>query len=385
MKNFFIIVFAFFLSINSSFAYKLNVLPSSFCNKLYEKLNLGEIDLSEKIKIFTRYGIYSLKINELDNSFEVLLNKKYAYVDSNLLNILKTNFSEEPLIKDIIGESSGKYCLFDYEKGISEKKFLDFKRYYRDEIFTKKASIATIEVYTSGTIQYDLRNEYSKLLEIDFKFQKFPFDSHTIVLAEFTLIENFIEFIKSKKTNQYFKEINKTKEFKVISPGWNITELNQYEFFTPKDWDDPEMDYSKGSVQVFIDIERNSFSYILKFAFPIIFIVLISWGVFWIDPRDIKTRAELSIISLLSLIAFNFVMSDKLPDLNYLTLLDSLVLTSYLFAGTATILSIIGNSYVRKKNIKITMMIDQQARIWGPVVYILFNLVFGYAVSTHPI
>ena len=42
-------------------------------------------------------------------------------------------------------------------------------------------------------------------------------------------------------------------------------------------------------------------------------------------------------------------------------------------------------TYVRKKNIKITMMIDQQARIWGPVVYILFNLVFGYAVSTHPI
>ena len=385
MKNFFIIVFAFFLSINSSFAYKINVLPSSFCNKLYEKLNLGEIDLSEKIKIFTRYGIYSLKINELDNSFEVLLNKTYTYTDSNLLNILKTNFSEEPLIKDIIGESTGKYCLFDYEKGISEKKFLDFKRYYRDEIFTKKASIATIEVYTSGTIQYDLRNEYSKLLEIDFKFQKFPFESHTIVLAEFTLIENFIEFIKSKKTNKHFKEMNKTKEFEVIIPGWNITKLNQYVYFTPEDWKQPEKDHNRGSVQVFIDIERNSFSYILKFAFPIIFIVLIAWGVFWIDPRDIKTRAELSIISLLSLIAFNFVISDKLPDLEYLTLLDSLVLTSYFFAGTATILSIVVNQHVRRKKNKIVEMIDHQARLWGPVVYILFNLVFGDAVSTHPV
>ena len=112
---------------------------------------------------------------------------------------------------------------------------------------------------------------------------------------------------------------------------WKIKEVNQYDYFTPEDWDDPEMEYSRGSSQVFIDIERNSFSYILKFAFPIVFIVLISWGVFWIDPRDIKTRAELSIISLLSLIAFNFVISDKLPDLNYLTLLDSLVLTSYLW------------------------------------------------------
>ena len=385
MKNFFIIVFAFFLSINSSFAYKINVLPSSFCNKLYEKLNLGEIDLSEKIEIFTRYGIYNLKINELDNSFEVLLNKSYTYTDSNLLNILKTNFSEEPLIKDIIGESSGKYCLFDYEKGISEKKFLDFKRYYRDEIFTKKASNASIEVYPNGMIQYNLKNEYSKILEYDFKFQKFPFDSHTIVLAEFTLIENFIEFIKSKKTNKYFKKMNRTKEFEAIIPGWNITELNQYEYFTPEDWKDPEKGYSRGSVQVFIDIERNSFSYILKFAFPIIFIVLISWGVFWIDPRDIKTRAELSIISLLSLIAFNFVISDKLPDLEYLTLLDSLVLTSYLFAGTATILSIVVNQHVRRKKNKIVEMLDHQARLWGPVVYILFNLIFGYAVSTHPI
>ena len=128
----------------------------------------------------------------MDNSFEVLLNKKYAYLDSNLLNILKTNFSEEPSIKDIIGESAGTYCLFDYEKGISEKKFLDFKRYYQDVIFTKKAANATIEVYSSGMIRYDLKDEYNKILEYDFKFQKFPFDRHTIILAEFTLIENFI-------------------------------------------------------------------------------------------------------------------------------------------------------------------------------------------------
>ncbi len=94
------------------------------------------------------------------------------------------------------------------------------------------------------------------------------------------------------------------------------------------------------------------------------------------------TRAELSIIALLSLIAFNFVISDKLPDLEYLTLLDSLVLTSYLFAGAATILSILVNQYVRKKENKNVTMIDHQARLWGPVVYILTNIIFGYSVVT---
>ena len=70
MRNFFIIVFAFFLSINSSFAYKMNILPSSFCNKLYAKLNLGEKGITEKIEVFVRYTIEAVKINELNNNFE---------------------------------------------------------------------------------------------------------------------------------------------------------------------------------------------------------------------------------------------------------------------------------------------------------------------------
>ncbi len=81
-----LIVFAFFLSINSSFAYKLNVLPSSFCNKLYEKLNLGEIDLTEKIVILTRYVIDNLKINELNRN---LARVKNIFISPNQLDKFK--------------------------------------------------------------------------------------------------------------------------------------------------------------------------------------------------------------------------------------------------------------------------------------------------------
>ena len=383
--KFILIIFFFLLNLNSALSYESNILPNSLCDKIYDKLNLGKKDLDEKIEIFVRYDIESVKINELDNTFEIFLDKQYSYIDENLLDILKTNFSEEPLIKDLIEKTSGTYCMFDYDKGISEKKFIDFKRYYTDAIFTKKGVGSYIRVYPSGGIRYYIRDEYNQILENKFNFQKFPFDNHTIVLAEHTNIKNLVEFIRSKNTGEKFKKMNETKDYNVIIPGWSITGLNQYDYFTPEDWGDPEMEFSAGSAQVFIYIERNSFSYILKFAFPIIFIVLISWGVFWIDPKDIKTRAELSIIALLSLIAFNFVISDKLPDLEYLTLLDSLVLTSYLFAGAATIISILVNQYVRKKKNKIVTMIDHQARLWGPVVYILANIVFGYSVITVPI
>ena len=383
--NLLIIVIAFFLSIKPSFAYELNVLPKSFCNALYAKLNLGDKDLKKKIEVFTKFYIETVAINERNNSYDVGLEKKYSYYDEDLLKILKENFSEEPLIKNEIGEYSSKYCLFDYDKGISEKKFLDFKRYYGDVISTRKGAVSYIRVYPSGGVRYRIKDEYNKLLEPNFDFRKFPFDQHKLVLAEFTQITNFVEFTRSESTSEHFEEMNKTQEFDVVTPGWKVTEINQYDYFTPKDWNDDQMESSIGSVQVFITLERNSFSYLLKFAFPIIFIVLISWGVFWVDPKDIKTRAELSIISLLSLIAFNFVISDKLPDLNYLTLLDSLVLTSYLFAGAATIISIMVNIYARKKYTKLVAMIDHQARVWGPIVYIIFNIIFGYAVATNPI
>ena len=383
--NFLIIVFAFFLGIKPSFAQlELDTLPSSFCSKLYEKLNLGKKDLTEKIEVFVKYTIEYIKINELHNSFDIVLEKTYNYKDKDLLKIIKENFSEEPLIKDLIGKTSGKSCVFDYKKGILEKKFINFKRYYSDVVSSQHA-LSYIKIYPSGGVVYRFKDESNRILEPKFDFKKFPFDKHEIILAEYTQIYNYIEFIRSESTNESFKKMNKNKNFSIISPGWHVTKVNQYDYFTPEDWSDDEMNYNHGSVQVFVTLERNSFSYILKFAFPIIFIVLISWGVFWIDPRDIKTRAELSIISLLSLIAFNFVISDKLPDLEYLTLLDSLVLTSYLFAGAATILSILVNMHVRKKNTKIVNMMDIQARLWGPIIYIMFNIIFGYAVATNPI
>jgi len=383
--NLLIIVIAFFLSIKPSLAQvELDTLPTSLCSKIYEKLNLGETDLKEKIEVYVKYNIEYIKINEKTNTFGIMLEKRYNYKSNDLLKVLKENFSEDSSIKDFIGKSSGKSCVFDYKNSLREKKIINLRRYYSDEI-SKKHALSYVKIYPSGGVLYRFKDEYSIVLEPKFDFRKFPFDKHTIVVAEYTQIYNYIEFIRSEKTVEYFKEMNKNKNFTIISPGWTVTEVNQYDYFTPKDWNDDEMKYNHGSVQVFITLERNSFSYLLKFAFPIIFIVLISWGVFWIDPKDIKTRAELSIISLLSLIAFNFVISDKLPDLNYLTLLDSLILTSYLFAGAATIISIMVNIYARKLNKKLVAMIDHQARVWGPIVYILFNLIFGYAVVTNPI
>ena len=74
--NFLIIVIAFFLSIKPSFAQlELDTLPSSLCSKIYEKINLGEKDLREKIEVFVKYDIEYIKINEKTNTFRYCVRK----------------------------------------------------------------------------------------------------------------------------------------------------------------------------------------------------------------------------------------------------------------------------------------------------------------------
>ena len=66
---------------------------------------------------------------------------------------------------------------------------------------------------------------------------------------------------------------------------------------------------------------------------PIIFLLVVSWSTFWINPKELESRVTVSIVCLLSLIAYNFVIDNDLPKLGYLTFMDKFVLTTYIFAG----------------------------------------------------
>ena len=89
-----------------------------------------------------------------------------------------------------------------------------------------------------------------------------------------------------------------------------------------------------------IDLRRQPFFYLVKIIFPVVLVVLISWSVFLIHPRAIEARVNVTIVCLLALIAYNFVIEDALPKVPYLTFIDAVILSSYLFAGFATIYSI---------------------------------------------
>ena len=136
---------------------------------------------------------------------------------------------------------------------------------------------------------------------------------------------------------------------------------------------DPVNSYVSSGVELVFEIERNFQNYIFKVIFPIILILLVSWSVFWVHPKELESKLTITIVCLLSLIAYNFVIDKDLPKLSYLTILDYIVLLSYVFATIPNFISIYSFEKHRKKQ-PIWQIVDRKSRIYGPLIYLFLVL-----------
>ena len=129
-----------------------------------------------------------------------------------------------------------------------------------------------------------------------------------------------------------------------------------------------------------LEVERQSAYYLFKIILPIIFILAISWSVFWVRGSQLEAKVNITIVCLLSLIAYNFIIDEDLPKLSYLTFLDFFILLSYFYTGIATILCVY--SFVKKMTSGADIsFVDLKARWIGPLSYfgiLILTLVYFY-------
>ncbi len=132
-----------------------------------------------------------------------------------------------------------------------------------------------------------------------------------------------------------------------------------------------------------IDIERNFIYFITKIYLPIIIILLMSFSVLWIKPSSLDSRLQVGVVCFLALITFTFIVDQELPKLSYLTIMDLVILTSYVFAAITTIESIYIARYVNDYDN--ALKIDSLFKKLLPIGYflILFIIIF-ISISANP-
>ena len=181
-----------------------------------------------------------------------------------------------------------------------------------------------------------------------YNLKSFPFDKQTL---KYTIVNNnygLTDRILRPQTFTYETLNNFIKKNDI--PGWEKKSFNVKKFFYRNPTD--QKNFGRDGLQIEIEIERKHGYYIFKVIFPIVLILIVCWSVVWIHPKEIEARLTITIVCLLSLIAYNFVIDEELPKLEYLTVMDWIVLTSYIYATIPNFLSIY--SFANKSSMLVT-------------------------------
>ena len=97
-------------------------------------------------------------------------------------------------------------------------------------------------------------------------------------------------------------------------------------------------------MQFLLQANRESRYFFWSAIFPLIFIVLMAWSVFWINPTHISTQIGVSTAAIFSLLAFRFSLMQMLPEVDYMTRLDK-----FLIASTALVFLALGESVLTSR------------------------------------
>lgn len=262
-----------------------------------------------------------------------------------------------------------------FENLIKEERQLRFSEFYLKPIWdfklkeNPKDDMDDYVIKDGSELTYKSKSVYK--IKNEFNLQNFPFDKQTlrIFLRQDETPIDEDRFLVSSYT------MRKAEEFKDLNTiqGWNITNVEMnYKIFNHL----LKEKYFDGFELVF-EIERKSRYYVFKIILPIILILIVCWSAVWIKPKDLESKLTITIVCLLSLIAYNFVIDKDLPKLEYLTVMDYIILISYIYATIPTFLSIITNNFINTKNTKIIAFnnITKKFGLLSYIVLIIFILI----------
>lgn len=128
-------------------------------------------------------------------------------------------------------------------------------------------------------------------------------------------------------------------------------------------------------VELRIPARRLTEYYVIQVLLPVIAIVMMAWAVFWVDPTVVPTRVGTVVTTMLTVIAYRFILVAKLPSLTYLTRIDFFMLGTLVLI-IAALFTMAGAAYLNAQGRKEAVRkIDIAGRILYPIVFMVLVLV----------
>ncbi len=122
-------------------------------------------------------------------------------------------------------------------------------------------------------------------------------------------------------------------------------------------------------------VTRRSGFYIWKVFLPMIVMTMVAWSVFWVDSKEFDWQMKIPIVVMLALVAFEFAVSRDLPRVPYVTFLDAIFLTCFMYVFVCIVEIVAVHAMVRWEMHPLADRIHWHARWVVPVALVLTLLI----------
>lgn len=402
----------FYLSKNFKENEKISIkLSRNLSNGEKKVFEIEEVNkLTNRDEPYTEIYINYIDVNEKEGTIDVTLQGLFS--EELAFNYNVTKFAHKNLVQSI-DENENYFGKYPTEKDIEEGNYNLYECPFSEEQWTKtntkvpyyylrwdnliaedktklKANYfvypSFLETDKEKNAKYSIvefKTSTSLKIKNDFDLRSFPFDRQALKIKLYSVmpIDNF-QITPSAYT---FQRIEEFKSQGSIN-GWNIKDIFIKYGIEKK----PENDFHNDALVIELLLDRKSGYYVFKIIIPIILILMICWSATWINPREIESRLTITIVCLLSLIAYNFVIDSELPKLEYLTIMDLIILISYVYAAIPNFLSIYSFKLIKQNK-----LLAEKYEVYGKkyglpsylliIIFIILVNVTGASDSTNPI
>ena len=127
-----------------------------------------------------------------------------------------------------------------------------------------------------------------------------------------------------------------------------------------------------------IVVRRKYDFYLWKIFLPLLLMVMLSWTVYWIDVHDLSSQVQISITTILTVIAFAFSISLSLPKVPYLTFIDAFFLDCLVFVFFTSIEMTTVHVSGRSQRPEFGQRVRRVSRVVVPIAFVGSNAIIAY-------
>ena len=310
------------------------------------------------------FGLFSSKLdlfgqNVNNSNSEHLVVAKKVNVSILLLDILKIDDVNKKMTLDFAIRMSWKDTTFtatDQTYILAEHPDLWYPEIQiLNGVDLDKRIQEALNVKKDGSVFFVQR--YAGEISLSTNFSKFPFDQHDFGIKCIGINTDSVVF-----------EIDPNIESKA-NDNLTLAEWDVSDFHLELVPFDTQVRMLPG-FEYKMHFKRKVQFYIWKTVIPLTLVILMSWTVFWVHPKHLEAQVAITVTSMLTMVTFQFILSNILPPLSYLTKMDIFIFGANFIVFMALIETIVSGYFYDKNKQDFAEKVDRIARYVFPVLLI---------------